>query len=120
MIFTSLALLSGMVLFSSAAPWYSPPAPVTHCVNVSNDTAGLIFDPPFIVSQASSHYIDRCADTLLFQTAVPGDTVSFTFHPKNHTVTQSSFDAPCTPLYGGTDTGLCVLYIQIYLTSRVF
>jgi hypothetical protein len=60
MIFSSLALLSGMVLFSNAAPWYSPPAPVvtvTHWVNVSNDTAGLLYDPPFIVSQPSSHYI---------------------------------------------------------------
>jgi hypothetical protein len=57
MIFTSLALLSGMVLSASAAPWYSPPAPVTHCVNVSNDTAGLIYDPPYIVSQPSSHFI---------------------------------------------------------------
>ncbi|KAN0108989.1 hypothetical protein V8E52_009772 [Russula decolorans] len=86
MILPSLALLSGMVLFTSAAPWYSPPAPVTHYVNVSNDTAGLLYDPPYI-------------------SATPGDTVSFKFHPKNHTVTQSSFDAPCTPLYGGTDTG---------------
>ena len=121
MIFTSLALLSGMVLFSSAAPWYSPPAPVTHCVNVSNDTAGLIFDPPYIVSQPSSHYILTVVLTRpIFQAAVPGDTVSFKFHPKNHTVTQSSFDAPCTPLYGGTDTGLCVLFIQTYITSRVF
>lgn len=50
MIFASLALLSGMVLFSSAAPWYSPPAPATHYVNVSNDTAGLLYDPPYIVS----------------------------------------------------------------------
>ncbi|KAN0108992.1 putative plastocyanin-like domain protein [Russula decolorans] len=83
---TSLALLSGMVLFTSAAPWYSPPAPVTHYVNVSNDTAGLLYDPPYI-------------------SAAVGDTVSFTFHPKNHTVTQSSFDAPCTPLPGGIDTG---------------
>jgi hypothetical protein len=57
MILPSLALLSGMVLFSSAAPWYSPPAPVTHYVNVSNDTAGLLYDPPYIVSQLSSHYI---------------------------------------------------------------
>ncbi|KAI0277924.1 hypothetical protein BGY98DRAFT_934082 [Russula aff. rugulosa BPL654] len=89
MIFTSLALLSGMVLSASAAPWYSPPAPVTHCVNVSNDTAGLIYDPPYICR--------------------PGDIISFTFHPKNHTVTQSSFDAPCTPLYGGVDTGLQTL-----------
>jgi hypothetical protein len=115
MIFASLALLSGMVLFTSAAPWYSPPAPVTHWVNVSNDTAGLLYDPPYIVSQSSSHYIERCADTPLFQSAAIGDTVSFKFHPKNHTVTQSSFDAPCTPLYGGVDTGLCVLSsIQIY------
>jgi hypothetical protein len=57
MILPSLALLSGMVLFTSAAPWYSPPAPVTHYVNVSNDTAGLLYDPPYIVSPLSSHYI---------------------------------------------------------------
>ena len=58
MIFASLALLSGLVLSSSAAPWYSPsPAPVTHYVNVSNDTAGLIYDPPYIVRQPSSHLI---------------------------------------------------------------
>jgi hypothetical protein len=61
MIFTSLALfLSGMLLLSNAAPtpWYSPPATaVTHWVNVSNDTAGLLYDPPYIVSQPSSHYI---------------------------------------------------------------
>src|SRR6267154_652112 len=70
MILPSLALLSGMVLFTSAAPWYSPPASVTHYVNVSNDTAGLLYDPPYIVSQSSSHYIstfvliscsERCA-----------------------------------------------------------
>ena len=66
MIFASLALLSGMVLFSSAAPWYSPPASVTHYVNVSNDTAGLMYDPPYIVSQPKkSSYIDLCADIFL-------------------------------------------------------
>ncbi|ETN46859.1 uncharacterized protein HMPREF1541_01048 [Cyphellophora europaea CBS 101466] len=27
--------------------------------------------------------------------AMPGDVVQFQFHPKNHTVTESSFDAPC-------------------------
>ena len=57
MIFASLALLSGMILSPSAAPWYSPPAPVAHYVNVSNDTAGLIYDPPYIVSKPSSHFI---------------------------------------------------------------
>jgi len=38
-------------------------------------------------------------------TAAPGDTVTFTFQQKNHTVTQSSFDSPCTPLEGGFDSG---------------
>jgi len=34
-----------------------------------------------------------------------GDTVNFIFHPKNHTVTQSSFAAPCVPLPGGVSSG---------------
>ena len=54
MIFTSLALLSGIALFSSAAP--APAAPATHYVDVSNDTAGLVFNPPYIVSQ-EGYYI---------------------------------------------------------------
>jgi len=83
MILPSLALLSGMVLFTSAG---NSPPPVTHCVDVSNDAAGLLYDPPYI-------------------SAALGDIVSFTFYPKNHTVTQSTFEAPCTPLDGGTDTG---------------
>ncbi|KAK7442526.1 hypothetical protein VKT23_016124 [Stygiomarasmius scandens] len=40
-----------------------------------------------------------------YVTAQPGDTVNFVFHPKNHTVTQSSFDTPCVPLDGGIDSG---------------
>ncbi|THU82088.1 hypothetical protein K435DRAFT_692209 [Dendrothele bispora CBS 962.96] len=40
-----------------------------------------------------------------FVIANPGDTVNFVFHPKNHSVTQSSFDAPCVPLEGGLDLG---------------
>jgi len=43
----------------------------------ANGTAGLIFDPSSI-------------------TAAIGDTVTFQFHPKNHTVTQSTFANPCT------------------------
>jgi plastocyanin len=34
-----------------------------------------------------------------------GDTVSFVFNPKNHTVTQSTFPAPCQPMSGGVDSG---------------
>jgi plastocyanin len=37
-------------------------------------------------------------------TAAVGDTVSFVFYPKNHTVTQSSFTAPCQPLANGIDS----------------
>ncbi|KAF7329431.1 RmlC-like cupin [Mycena kentingensis (nom. inval.)] len=47
---------------------------------------GLNFTPPYI--EANVH-----------------DTVTFEFHAKNHSVTQSSFDAPCTPLHGGFDSG---------------
>jgi len=40
-----------------------------------------------------------------FITAMQGDIVQFTFMPKNHTVTQSSFAAPCVPLSGGITSG---------------
>jgi len=33
-------------------------------------------------------------------TAAAGDVISFQFQSKNHTVTQSSFGAPCTPITG--------------------
>ncbi|KDR70703.1 hypothetical protein GALMADRAFT_29503, partial [Galerina marginata CBS 339.88] len=46
----------------------------------------LVFDPEFV-------------------TANPGDIVNFTFNPKNHTVTQSTFDTPCVFAPGGADTG---------------
>ncbi|KAF7426398.1 hypothetical protein PC9H_008766 [Pleurotus ostreatus] len=37
--------------------------------------------------------------------AVDGDVVNFIFRPKNHTVTQSSFEAPCVALPGGERSG---------------
>jgi plastocyanin len=37
--------------------------------------------------------------------AKPRDVIVFEFHQKNHTVTQSSFDAPCRKLDGGFDSG---------------
>ncbi|KAJ8087996.1 hypothetical protein PM082_013547 [Marasmius tenuissimus] len=37
--------------------------------------------------------------------AQPGDTVTFIFNPKNHTVTQSTFDQPCLISTGGFNTG---------------
>jgi len=48
---------------------------------------GLVFDPPAIGAQ-------------------PGDQVVFHFHPKAHSVTQSSFADPCGPKQGGFDSQL--------------
>lgn len=38
-------------------------------------------------------------------TAQPGDTVTFEFHQKNHTATQSTFSDPCKPSVGGFNSG---------------
>lgn len=46
----------------------------------------LVYDPPYV------H-------------ASPGDTVRFHFNPKNHTVTQSSFENPCSGIDHGFKTG---------------
>jgi len=40
-----------------------------------------------------------------FVTANPGDVVRFTFQQKNHTATQSTFAAPCSPDPAGFDSG---------------
>lgn len=48
--------------------------------------------------------------------AAPHDTVKFIFHVKNHTVTQSSFSAPCAPLTDsttGTRTGFNSGYMPV-------
>ncbi|TRM62550.1 hypothetical protein BD626DRAFT_50837 [Schizophyllum amplum] len=51
--------------------------------------------------------------------AVAGDTVEFLFYPKNHTVTQSTFAAPCSPMSSpaaGVDSGF--LPVQADATER--
>ncbi|KAG9016052.1 hypothetical protein FRB90_003715 [Tulasnella sp. 427] len=45
-----------------------------------------------------------------------GDILSFHFQFNNHTVTQSSFDSPCTPLYGGFDSG----FMPVDVNATVF
>jgi len=91
--FGSLMLLSGIALFSSAvtsSPLAAPPescAPQLFSVIVGSLEGNLIYTPPYITG------------------ARPGDVVAFTFSRRNHTVTQSSFEYPCTSLEGGFDTG---------------
>ncbi|KAJ7122568.1 hypothetical protein C8R43DRAFT_1112030 [Mycena crocata] len=73
---------------STSAPYYTA-APVNHIIQVGlNKTGGadLTYNPSNI-------------------SAAVGDTVTFEFHPKNHTVTQSSFSNPCKPLAETSTTG---------------
>jgi hypothetical protein len=107
--FSSFALLSGIALFSSIA------AAVTHEVTIGS---GLDFNPPFILVRRKSVIILK-VELTAFQNATAGDIVSFTF-TSNFSATQSTFDAPCTPLAGGLDTGLCVLSIQNFFELCFF
>jgi len=60
-------------------------------------------------STSQDHKIIVGGGPLTFQpaniTAQPGDTVTFEFHVKNHTVTQSSFAAPCQKLASTSTSG---------------
>ncbi|KAG9080233.1 hypothetical protein FRC06_006911 [Ceratobasidium sp. 370] len=42
--------------------------------------------------------------------AKPGDLINFEFHPRNHTVTESSFYHPLRSLHGGFDTGFVPVF----------
>lgn len=57
----------------------------THSVQVGG-AAGLAYSPPEIKAEV-------------------GDMVIFTFMAQNHTVTQSTFAAPCDPMAGGMNSG---------------
>jgi len=71
---------------------------------------GLALLLPFAASQTVHDIqVGGANGTLVFQpeaiAANPGDQVVFHFHPKNHTVTQSSFASPCGPKAGGIESG---------------
>ncbi|KAL8283218.1 hypothetical protein RQP46_005996 [Phenoliferia psychrophenolica] len=88
MLASSLSLLvaSALVRLSSAANQQV----------IVGGTAGLVFTPSSI-------------------TAAVGDTVTFIYQSKNHTVTQSSFAAPCTLLTNATSgaTGFDSSYVPV-------
>lgn len=62
-----------------------------------------------LVAAGQTFSVDVGAGELKFTpnnlTAEAGDMITFIFRAKNHTVTQSSFKDPCTPLEGGFDSG---------------
>jgi plastocyanin len=87
--------------------------------SAASPTATASSTPPSSTSQ--DHKIIVGGTTLTFEpsniTAQPGDTITFEFHQKNHTVTQSSFAKPCQALASGStsgqvgfDSGLYVLF----------
>jgi len=49
-------------------------------------------------------------------TAAVGDIVTFEFHPKNHTLTQSTFASPCAAMAGGVDSG----FMPVAATATTF
>jgi len=60
-------------------------------------------------STSQDHRIIVGGTTLTFEpaniTAQPGDTITFEFHQKNHTITQSSFANPCQMLASNSTSG---------------
>ncbi|KAF8515863.1 hypothetical protein JB92DRAFT_3088349 [Gautieria morchelliformis] len=77
MLFSLASTVLGLVALTHA---------VDHAVVVGGPGGVIAYNPPSV-------------------SAAVGDTVTFTFQQKNHTITQSSLKNPCTPLAGGFDSG---------------
>lgn len=121
---------------SSAAAtdgYVTPPAPhfetVTVTVTLPSSTYTTVYNsydgtpPPTPAPQPQDHKVTVGADGQLayspanIQAAI-GDTVTFEFRPKNHTVTQSNFNNPCQPLF---DTiGKVGFSSGLYVTPKSF
>lgn len=89
--------------FQAAATGGTPASSPSPSVSVSPT-------PSTVPTTSSDHKIVVGGPSLLaFSpaniTAQPGDTVTFEFRQKNHTVTASSFNEPCNGLAGGFDSG---------------
>ncbi|KAG8768075.1 hypothetical protein FRC12_005776 [Ceratobasidium sp. 428] len=96
MIFSLVSLVSFLVFFLPFTALAAPAAPLdgeleargygkTHVVTVGKK-GKLRYDPQYVHAKK-------------------GDYIKFEFHPKNHTVTESSFNYPCSKLGGGFATG---------------
>ncbi|KAG8946488.1 hypothetical protein FRC04_011664 [Tulasnella sp. 424] len=74
---------------------------------------------PAVLAQ-TTHNVVVGATGLTFSpnqvTAAVGDIVTFEFHPKNHTLTQSTFASPCAAMAGGVDSG----FMPVAATATTF
>ncbi|KAF8866389.1 hypothetical protein BDZ45DRAFT_667675 [Acephala macrosclerotiorum] len=96
----TLVRSSSVTNYSSATrPTSIPPPPPA---STSSKTTSL-------APRATHNVVVGANGDLLFGpnqvTAAIGDIIHFDFNSTNHTVTQSSFNAPCSPLAGGFNTG---------------
>lgn len=81
--------------------------------------AAALVAAPAVFAQ-TTHNVVVGASGLTFTpnqvTAAVGDVVTFEFHPKNHTLTQSTFANPCSAMAGGVDSG----YMPVDATATTF
>lgn len=93
------AAATGATPSPSATSASSQPSPTTSVTTAPSSTPSgvdhkIIVGGPNILSYSPSNI-----------TAQVGDTITFEFHQKNHTITASSFDAPCRALALTSSTG---------------
>jgi plastocyanin len=84
----TFSAVTAILGFASTAFSAAPQTGVIHRIFAGSKTAnnGLHFEPENVVADI-------------------GDIVEVHFLPKNHTMTQASFDKPCEPLTGGVFSG---------------
>ena len=115
--------------FQANANSTTPPSSVTTSSVVPTATTPATVSTPSSSTSQDHRIIVGGTDILTFQpaniTAQPGDTITFEFHQKNHTATQSSFAAPCQKLSStstsgqvGFDSGLYVVVSFCSYASR--
>jgi len=81
-------------------------------------------DPTPVSPEGQVHKVVVGSGSLAFNpprvSARPRDTVIFEFHPKNHTVTQSTFDDPCRPFNVNSTTGFDSGFIPVAADAKDF
>jgi len=110
--FKNAALAQGAATNGSSSPSSSsstaatPSATPSSTPSSTDPSAGAASTP---AAGGQVHTVVVGGSSLVFTppniTAKPGDIVTFEFHQKNHTVTQSSFASPCSPLNANGVTG---------------
>ncbi|KAI0059104.1 hypothetical protein BV25DRAFT_1861017 [Artomyces pyxidatus] len=110
------AAFQATAMGNTTASSTTPPASTTAASSAASASApATSITPPSATSTPSSSVsqdhkiIVGGTGILAFQpaniTAQPGDTITFEFHQKNHTATQSSFAAPCQQLAQTSTSG---------------